>query len=171
MTSSERTSVYRLYNANDQLLYVGIAKRFGSRWEQHANAQSWWGQVDHQTVRWCASREDALLAEKRAINEEMPVYNKVGSPWEAIAKDDGTGFAVIPKVQNPKSRRGNRHKTPLLGWHPRQAELGAWVRGEAERREIPYGAILDEAVAEYRARQHDPSVSDITNLEIRKQER
>lgn len=32
-----------------------------------------------------------------------------------------------------------KHKTSLLGWHPRSAELEAWIRAEAERR----GSLAD----------------------------
>ena len=155
MTSPERTSVYRLYSAADQLLYVGIAKRFGSRWEQHAKAQPWWDQVDHQTVGWCASREDALLAEKRAIYEERPVYNKMDSPWEAVAKDDGTGFDVLPRVKRPRSRSDDRHKTGLIAWRSKDPTLRQWIRAEAGRRGVDQKVLLDEMAAEYREK-HDP---------------
>ena len=67
---SERNAVYRPLAADDTLLYVGVSKRFGQRWEQHARMQPWWPEVDHQTVRWFASREDAELAEKVAIRDE-----------------------------------------------------------------------------------------------------
>lgn len=105
---SERTAVYRLFDERDALLYVGISKRFGERWEQHAAIQPWWPTVHHQSVEWHPTREDALLAEKRAINEERPVHNRRGSPWEAHPKDDGTGFDVVPKVKIVTKRTGNR---------------------------------------------------------------
>lgn len=94
---SERTALYRLFAADGTLLYVGIAKRFGRRWEQHARVQPWWPHVDYQTVHWRPSRETAALEEKRAIEEERPVYNIAGSPWLGGVKDDGTGFYVVPK--------------------------------------------------------------------------
>jgi hypothetical protein len=42
-----------------------------------------------------------------------------------------------------------RNKTPLLGWHP-PAELSAWVRAEAERRDVKLSVVLNEAIEEYR---------------------
>lgn len=98
---SERTALYRLFAADDTLLYVGVAKRFGTRWEQHAKLQPWWPHVDHQTVYWLPGREDALLAEKAAIAAERPVYNIAGSPWVGGVKHDGTGFYVLPKRPKP----------------------------------------------------------------------
>jgi hypothetical protein len=43
-----------------------------------------------------------------------------------------------------------RNKTPLLGWHPKSAELAAWARAEANRRGVPLARILDEALEAYR---------------------
>lgn len=99
---SGRTAVYRLYSVDGVLLYVGIARRFGSRWEDHAQGQPWWPLVDHQTVHWSPTRVEALLAEKKAIEDERPVYNIVGSPWRGGILDDGTGFYVIPKSSAPE---------------------------------------------------------------------
>jgi len=43
----------------------------------------------------------------------------------------------------------NKHKTPLLGWHP-PAELAAWARSEAKRRDVPLKDILNEALTRHR---------------------
>ena len=77
---SERTAVYRLYDADDALLYVGISKSFGSRWEQHAYRQPWWPEVHRQTVEWHPDRECALAAEEAAICSEGPRYNVMHNP-------------------------------------------------------------------------------------------
>ena len=45
----------------------------------------------------------------------------------------------------------NQHKNPQLGFRP-EAELSAWVRDEADRRNVDYSVILIEAVTEYRKR-------------------
>lgn len=42
-----------------------------------------------------------------------------------------------------------KHKTPLVGWHP-PAELAAWARDAAERRDVPLSVILNEALEAYR---------------------
>lgn len=66
----------------------------------------------------------------------------------------------------------------MLGWHP-PAELSAWARAEAERRNTPLSVILTEALAEYRMRRSwsgtgrvvihkdsDPLNNDRANLEV-----
>jgi hypothetical protein len=44
----------------------------------------------------------------------------------------------------------DRHKTPMLGWHP-PAELSAWARAEAQRRGVRLSVILTEALSRLRA--------------------
>lgn len=48
-----------------------------------------------------------------------------------------------------------KHKTRLVGWHPSDPALVDWLDAEIERRGGGRGAqsaVLDEALAEYRAR-------------------
>lgn len=85
-------SLYRLYDANGTLLYVGIAENPKTRWKQHARAAPWWPLVDEtrSRVEWHSSRADAEAAEKAAILAEDPVHNIVWSPRRT--------FAPRPKV-------------------------------------------------------------------------
>lgn len=120
---SKRAAVYRLYSADNTLLYVGVAEQFGVRWEQHSKLQPWWDHVDHQAVQWYPDRGEAETAEKQAIREEKPVYNVAGSPWEGRRLHDGTGFYVVPKSPKPKSRnfRVASPRTP-----PSEADEERW---------------------------------------------
>jgi len=72
---SERMAVYRLYDANDVLLYVGISKSFGRRWRSHRAEKPWWPEVHHQTIDWLETREEADEAETVAVLNEKPRYN------------------------------------------------------------------------------------------------
>lgn len=91
---TERTAVYRLYDAKRTLLYVGISNDFGRRWKQHADIQPWWPDVDYQTVHWHPSREAALIAEKAAIAAERPAHNVHHVPKTGLVQDELTGFPV-----------------------------------------------------------------------------
>ena len=44
----------------------------------------------------------------------------------------------------------NRHKSPMLGWHP-PAELSAWARAEAAKRGVRLSVILTEALSRLRS--------------------
>lgn len=45
-----------------------------------------------------------------------------------------------------------KNATPLIGWHSVDPSLKPWVLEEVERRGITVRELLDEALAEYRAR-------------------
>lgn len=77
-----RTAVYRFYDHTGRLLYVGMAGNFHSRWLEHRRTQPWWRSVDHSrtTTDWHDTREDAKAAETRAIRNERPAYNILGTP-------------------------------------------------------------------------------------------
>lgn len=38
-----------------------------------------------------------------------------------------------------------RNKNPLLGWHP-PAQLAAWIRAEADRRDVTISMVLNEII-------------------------
>lgn len=71
-----RTPLYRLYNAQNRLIYIGITwQRLPARMAEHASEQPWWDEVDHATAVWYESREEAAAAERAAIKAERPLYN------------------------------------------------------------------------------------------------
>lgn len=79
-----QTAVYRLFSADDVLLYVGISKNFGLRWQQHAHERPWWPEVHHQTITWYGTHGEADEAETAAITAEKPLRNvaKVPRIWD-----------------------------------------------------------------------------------------
>lgn len=78
MTDSSPTTLYRLYNAADELLYVGIAGNPGRRFEQHRKDKPWWGDVATTRLQHFSTREEAMAAELEAIRTENPTHNIVG---------------------------------------------------------------------------------------------
>lgn len=74
---NERTAIYRCFDGDDELLYVGISKDPGARWEQHKVHSPWSKQVAMRTVEWLDTRQAAMQAERKAIYAEGPRYNQV----------------------------------------------------------------------------------------------
>lgn len=69
------TALYRLFDADGKLLYVGIADDPHRRWVQHARDKAWWPEVTKKTADWFDSRSEAGEAEIKAIREELPLHN------------------------------------------------------------------------------------------------
>jgi hypothetical protein len=95
------TTLYRLYDQHEALLYVGVAGNPGRRFEQHAGAKPWWGEVTRADLTHYPDREQALLAERTSIATENPRHNIVGrrptiplgpvgeGPWVFSSKETG----------------------------------------------------------------------------------
>ena len=69
------TMVYRLFNAEGRLLYVGVSRQPWYRFTQHANHKPWWPLVAAVQMENFTSRGAALAAEAAAIAAEEPAHN------------------------------------------------------------------------------------------------
>ncbi|MFE9064890.1 GntR family transcriptional regulator [Streptomyces violaceusniger] len=72
---TERTALYRLYDTDDRLLYLGITSEPKVRMKAHATDKPWWGDVETREVEWFDTRDEAAAAEIEAIRHEQPVHN------------------------------------------------------------------------------------------------
>jgi predicted GIY-YIG superfamily endonuclease len=70
-----KTTLYRIYDATDRLLYVGVTGNWFERVAQHANGKGWWDDVATIKVQAFDSRAEALAAETQAIRTEHPLHN------------------------------------------------------------------------------------------------
>lgn len=86
------TAVYRLYAAEDILLYVGVTSDIELRLAQHAETQPWWNHVVRYTVDWMSSRSSALRIEAHWIAQDSPLYNVEHSRVPAWKRDQHLQF-------------------------------------------------------------------------------
>ncbi len=70
-----RTCLYRHYDYNDVLLYVGIASNPVVRGSSHKHNSDWYAVLSRTEYEWFNTREFALAAERRAIRLESPLHN------------------------------------------------------------------------------------------------
>lgn len=70
------TAIYRFYDAEQQLLYVGITGQPRERWAKHRRNAGWWASAAFVAVEICPSEWEALAAERAAIQTESPRFNK-----------------------------------------------------------------------------------------------
>lgn len=68
--------VYRFFDGNGVLLYVGCTHVFGRRIEHHKSTREWFPQVRKITLDWHPDWETAAHAEIEAIARENPRHNK-----------------------------------------------------------------------------------------------
>lgn len=80
LTTGERTALYRLYDVDRKLIYVGITGNPEVRFAQHASDKPWWPRVVHREIEWYGSRAAAAAAEEAAIKLKSPTANKQHSP-------------------------------------------------------------------------------------------
>lgn len=83
--NDEPTALYRLYDADNNLLYLGISWHPDFRWQQHQNNKHWTHQVVRKTVQWYPTRLEALAAEERATAAEKPRHD---SSWRKTGGSD-----------------------------------------------------------------------------------
>jgi len=100
-------AVYRLYDTDDVLLYVGMSNDPPRRWSGHVNeGKTWWADVARKTVEWYESQDDALTVEAEAIWAEHPLHNTAPMPRREGPlptpiddPTDGPTYQVAPPFQ------------------------------------------------------------------------
>lgn len=75
-TTAKSYDLYRHYNDNGELLYIGISINAFSRYSQHKK-RKFHKEIALMKIQKCSSREEALRLEKKAIIREKPIHNVV----------------------------------------------------------------------------------------------
>jgi hypothetical protein len=83
--AQQTTALYRHFDEEGVLLYVGISVSPISRLEAHLGRSSWVGRICKVTIERHRTRSDAEIAERTAIETERPMHNirhavRAGSP-------------------------------------------------------------------------------------------
>lgn len=68
-------ALYRFYDGEAALLYVGITHNPAARWKTHRDRKPWWMDIASIAVQWYPDRKSALAAEIVAIRAELPRHN------------------------------------------------------------------------------------------------
>jgi predicted GIY-YIG superfamily endonuclease len=81
-----RTALYRLYDEDGKLLYVGITSDPGMRFAQHKADKHWWRLVARKDIDWFDKRANAAAAEEMAIKVKDPMFNYEHSRYRPALK-------------------------------------------------------------------------------------
>jgi predicted GIY-YIG superfamily endonuclease len=106
------TTLYRVYDNADRLIYVGISERVFDRLGQHTR-DGWTVYAVKVTLQRYTDREAAAAAEGAAIRDEDPVWNLRGRPFERhmqwmIAYPDRHADDISREDLEEASRERNR---------------------------------------------------------------
>jgi hypothetical protein len=86
--------LYRMYDTDGQLLYIGQSISLAERLGQHRAGSAFWSAVRTITVEPHPDASAARLAEARAIQAERPIHNRAGS-----ARPGGSGRSTEAERQ------------------------------------------------------------------------
>jgi predicted GIY-YIG superfamily endonuclease len=95
------SALYRCYDADGELLYVGITSNPRVRMNSHRAHAQWWESCVRRTMEWYPSRPEALAAERKAISDENPRHNVV-RPHLFTRRSEGSRL-IDPRVEVPRS--------------------------------------------------------------------
>lgn len=124
-----KTAVYRLYDATDRLLYVGISTTPERRWGEHANEKLWWHWVSRRDVAWFESRAEALAVEAEAERREKPRFgdtHRLGDGWRSSERK--TDPELLKEIEQVTAQlrsailRGEYRREGCLPTHRRLSE-------------------------------------------------
>ena len=125
---SGRVSLYRHFDADGRLLYVGAAISVTRRTYRHRAMSEWFDDVRTITIEPFDSEEEALAAEIEAIRTEGPLFNTQHAP---------------PKIDCKTGRRVSARGRPIgsgAKWpQPTARQIATWVgwwRSSLKRSEV-----------------------------------
>ena len=108
MNADRETTLYRHFDGEGGLLYVGIAYDAYNRWRQHQDHSAWTPEVRKTTYEPFPTREAALSAEREAIQSERPKYNikmngrrlEVDQPKVPETPAQASAFKLFDRIVN-----------------------------------------------------------------------
>lgn len=145
-------AIYRLFDANHHLLYVGISNNPMYRFEQHAADKEWWREVSYYRAEWLEDRVLALTAETDAIWLEQPKYNRSRpySSTERVWRQAAKRFPILLRLEAECCEMGFQGCRCL--WPDILHQLRGALHGEASSTELEIArerldALLPESCA------------------------
>lgn len=147
--NDEITNLYRHFDADNQLLYVGISLSAVHRLTEHRNGSPWFRSIGSVTIETFPSRKEALAAEKEAIRNENPLYNVAGKPllhivattpehsdrnWSRAASLKAWRAANPDKVRQHNATNYETHKDQRAEYRADHRELYRDATLDGERR-------------------------------------
>ncbi len=130
---ARRCLLYRHYDEDGVLLYVGIARDPSHRTLQHIDASRWVAFAVRMDGVWYASRAAAEAAESDAIRDEHPIFNWHQLSW-SVAKERRESYE---RTHVPVEVPGVEVKA-----RPTRAMVAQGIRDQITSGELPLGSTI-----------------------------
>lgn len=141
------TVLYRWFDVNGDVLYVGITSQPAQRFDTHKAESDWWEVAVMCRLERFSTRTEALAAEATAIQSEQPLYNRAGlfvrghnPPDPAWFCPDGTPNRWVGVGEI--AARAGVVKTTVRSWQKRYPEFAALAK------QLEMGPVWDWAEVE-----------------------
>jgi len=108
--------VYRLFDAQKRLLYVGKSWNVDARFygtNGHASSKSWWNNVKFAVIEEYKTEASALKAEAHIIKKERPRYN-IAQPVVPATRKPSPVTWTLRELENGKTIKETKKNDRLL---------------------------------------------------------
>lgn len=136
--------IYRAYDEQDRLLYVGMTSSLRARFRQHFAESAWISSMGRLEFETGYTEEEARVEEERLIRELRPLYNTVFAVperterTEPLSVKERRELVLAALAKDPETGKAKAQKTEL-------ARRYGIVRGHVYR-------LIEEATADPEAR-------------------
>lgn len=112
------TQLYRHFDEDNKLLYVGISLSTFNRLSQHKDHSDWFKKIKNVTIEHFQTREEAMAAERNAIKSENPKFNiAMRKTMAEIEKEQKEQNKLIQLAIAEKSKLTQRYVEHRLAYH------------------------------------------------------
>ena len=140
-TKPDTHVLYRFFDAEDTLLYIGITMNPVTRFRAHRADKDWWCEVANIRIETFDDRSALEAAERDAINSEKPKYNVVHNGGK-------------PASVKATPRKGSARMSPI--------QVGDWIAAGMSDGRCFVGAIAASDETWLSIRQKDFFTGEIT---------
>lgn len=160
-------ALYRHFDADGQLLYVGITNNPKRRLAEHKTRSVWAEQIGRVEVKWMRTREDALSEERVAIMIDKPLFNggdrapaketgdvlrdwmnRTGETQESLAEVTGISRSTISQMINGKRRAPLRFAVIVEDMSEGEVPCRYWMFGATAEAHGSEGRVLRDTPAQ-----------------------
>jgi predicted GIY-YIG superfamily endonuclease len=137
-TEAVETALYRHFDSEGKLLYVGVSLSAVARLAQHRDNSHWYRRIANMTTEWHPNRDAALKAERHAVRTENPECN-------IMLKETAAEKAFRLKLEAAEQSRGKLLTRTVvfkpIYTLPQVAEALGYVTSHTPKRLIAEGKL------------------------------